>query len=53
MTASELVVHLNKQIETNGDCDVVLYVSELGYEMDIEELQDSLGNGNFIIIAVS
>lgn len=52
MNVSELVTHLNKQLENNGDCEVVLYVPTLGYEIDIEDLQDSSGNGNFVIIGL-
>lgn len=50
MLVSELVVELNKQLETNGDCEVVLYHSDIGYESDIEDIQVNEGHGTFVLI---
>lgn len=50
MLVSELVTHLNKQLENNGDCEVVLYHSDIGYESDIEDIQLSEEHGTFVLI---
>jgi len=50
MLVSELVVELNKQLETNGDCKVTLYHSDVGYESDIENIQVSEVHGTLVLI---
>lgn len=50
MYVSELVVELNKQLETNGDCEVVIYHSDIGFEVDIEDIQVSEEHGTFVLI---
>lgn len=50
MLVSELVVELNKQLETNGDCEVVLYHAAIGFESDIEDIQVSEEHGTLVLI---
>lgn len=50
MLVSELIVELNKQLETNGDCEVTVYHADIGYEVDIEDIQVSEVHGTFVLI---
>lgn len=50
MLVSELVVELNKHLEANGDCEVTLYHSDIGYPLDIEDIQVSEGYGTLVLI---
>lgn len=50
MLVSELVVELNKQLENNGDCDITIYHSDVGYESDIEAIQVSEEHRTLILI---
>lgn len=51
MLVSELVVELNRQLETNGDCEVVLYHSDIGFEVDIEDIQVNESHGTLVLIS--
>lgn len=53
MLVSELVVELNKHLETNGDCEVTLYHSCIGFdEVDIEDIQMNESHGTLVLIGL-